>query len=60
MKDALGNTIKVGDMVAYVRGAKNCPEIGIGFVDKIYKNDKECTVSGTPHIYGFRILKWTK
>lgn len=57
MKDSIGKTINVGDKVAFVQDSNSSPKMGLGVVEKIYKSDDACTVSGKPNIYEFRLLK---
>lgn len=60
MKDIKGQTIHVGDKVAYVARANSYPKMAIGTVKCIYKSDDACTVDTSPHIYSFRLLKLPK
>lgn len=56
MTDSQGNTVNVGDTVAYILGASNSPSLRIGQVTKIYPNDKRCSVDNHPNIFKNRIL----
>ena len=44
MTDFLGNEIKTGDTVVFIKDSNHCPHLCKGTVKKIYSNDKECTV----------------
>lgn len=55
MKDIMGNTLSVGDNVAYVCGPAKT--LGTGKVTSIYKDGKKCSVDGKPNIFKSRILK---
>lgn len=56
MTDVKGNTVKVGDTVAYILGAKNSPHLCIGQITKIYPDDTKCSVNNHPNIFKSRIL----
>lgn len=60
MKDFLGNELKVGDNVVFIASANDSPRLETGTVDKIYANDKECTVTGRSHVYSSRLMKLDK
>lgn len=59
MKDVLGNTLKIGDKVAYIQGKNSIAKLAVGKISNIYttKHDEECSVDGHPHILSFRVLK---
>lgn len=60
MVDTKGNTLQIGDKVAFVRGKNSDASIDIGTVQKFYKgqfNREECTVDGHSHIGSNRVLK---
>lgn len=57
MTDFLGNKLNVGDKVIFVADVNYNATLRKGIVDKIYKNDKECTVSGCSHVYYNRVMK---
>lgn len=57
MTDFLGNEIKAGDMVVFVKDSNRCPHLCKGTVKKIYSNDKECTVDSISHVYSNRLMK---
>lgn len=57
MKDIKGVNVAVGDEVAYA--CKNYGDVRLktGVVNKIYADDKTCTVDSTPHVFDNRIIK---
>lgn len=57
MLDAHMNKLQVGDHVVYVYDVQFGAKIGTGHVEKIYKNNRECTVDGHTHVRSPRILK---
>ena len=57
MVDAQNNPIQVGDFVAYMQNANTNPHLSTGNVQKIYQNQKACTIDGYTNIRASRILK---
>lgn len=60
MKDSFGNKVKEGDKVVFISDSKNNPKLKFGVIEKIYKNNLECTVSGHSHVYNYRLMKVDK
>jgi hypothetical protein len=56
MKDFKGNILHEGDMVICILGAASSPFLYQGKITKIYKNNKECSVDGSSHIFSNRIM----
>lgn len=57
MVDAQNNPIQVGDFVAYIQNANTNPHLSTGYVQKIYQNQKACTIDSNTNIRSSRILK---
>lgn len=57
MLDAHNNTLQVGDFVVYIANANTNPHIATGHVQKIYQNQKACTIDSNTNIRSSRILK---